>query len=93
MKHRNGKKADNLNELEYVDGFIYSNVWYENNILKIDANTGLVVEVFDLSSLWPMRERVSTSADCLNGIAYDKAKEAFYLTGKLWPKYYLVKFE
>ncbi len=81
-----------VNELEYVGGYIYANVWYKDYILKIDPDSGEVVRTYDLQDLWPRRERPRT-ADCLNGIAYSAADDSFILTGKLWSKYYKVEFE
>lgn len=78
-----------INELEYVNGFIYANLWYKDVILQIDSTTGAVVHTFDLSALYPHSSR-KPSSDCLNGIAYNKADNAFLVTGKLWPKYYHV---
>lgn len=78
-----------INELEYVDGFIYANLWYQDTIVKIDPATGRVVHRFDLSGLYPRGQRTRT-ADCLNGIAFDARDGSFLLTGKLWPHYYKV---
>lgn len=83
------KSISRVNELEYVDGFIYANVWYKDILLKIDAATGLVVQKVDLSTLYPKSSRIPT-ADCLNGIAHDAASNTLLLTGKLWPHYYRI---
>lgn len=93
VKNSDGKETKLLNELQYVknNGFIYSNVWYTNNILKIDIFSGIIKELIDLQSLYPPRTR-SKTADCLNGIAYNQTDDTFLLTGKLWPKYYKVNF-
>lgn len=81
------KSISHVNELEFVNGFIYANVWYKDILLKIDAATGLVVQKVDLSTLYPKNKRIPT-ADCLNGIAHDAASNTLILTGKLWPHYY-----
>lgn len=85
---------DNINELELVDGFIYSNVWQTNYILKINPETGKVVAVADFSGL--LQQYVpgidQNKVDVLNGIAYDKVGKRFFITGKNWPKVFEVKF-
>ncbi len=87
---RNGKPLDQLNELEYVDGFVWANVWFDNHLVKIDPASGKVVAEVDLSAL---REGLKLSDDeaVLNGIAWDSEKQAFWVTGKLWPKMFLLK--
>jgi glutaminyl-peptide cyclotransferase len=86
----NNGVIDNINELEYIDGIIYSNIWTKNTILKIDANTGKILAYIDMQSLL---SKVNTSSiDVLNGIAYNRNDKLFYLTGKYWPKIFAVKF-
>lgn len=82
---------DYINELEYVDGIIYANIWTKNTILKIDANTGKVLAYINME---PLLAEVKSSAfiDVLNGIAYNRKENLFYITGKLWPKMFAVKF-
>lgn len=75
----------NINELEIVDNYIWANVYTYNHILKIDKTTGEVVGKLDLSNLLS-KEDVSPETDVLNGIAYNKTKNTFYVTGKRWPK-------
>ncbi len=88
-----GKKTwRNLNELEFVEGKIWANVWKDHHILVIEPADGKVVGVVDLKLL----SQRSTKADpdnVLNGIAYDAEKQAFWITGKNWPKRYLVEFK
>ncbi len=81
-----------LNELEYINGFIFINIWYKDIILQVNSQTGRVVERYDLAELYPKAKR-SPKADVLNGIAFDPVKNNFLLTGKLWPKYYRVNFK
>jgi glutamine cyclotransferase len=88
---RDGKPIKLVNELEYVDGYIYANIWYMDEIIKIDPSTGVVIDTIDMHALWPKGDR-NKGADCLNGIAYNSSDDTFVLTGKLWPKYYKVKF-
>jgi glutamine cyclotransferase len=86
-----GTKIKNLNELEYVDGYVYANVYETSIILKIDPATGKVVGRLDLSALANEIKRMYPNTDVLNGIAYDKNSRALLVTGKLWPKSYLIR--
>ena len=74
-----------LNELEWVDGEIYANVWQTNFIARISPSSGRVVGWIDLTGLLSPDER-RAGADVLNGIAYDAAGKRLFVTGKLWPK-------
>lgn len=76
-----------LNELEYIDGFIYANVWTTNNIAVISAESGKVVAIIDATEL--VREGKG-NGEVLNGIAYNKLNKKLYLTGKYWPKLFEV---
>jgi glutamine cyclotransferase len=87
----NGEPIRRLNELECVGGTVYANVWHRDTILRIDAASGRVLERIDASGLLTPRERAA--ADVLNGIAHDPADGAFYVTGKLWPRLFKVRFE
>lgn len=79
-----------VNEMEYVDGFIYANVWKTETILKIDASNGKIVGTLDLSPL--MKELYLTDqTDVLNGIAYDKKTKHFWVTGKNWDKMFEIE--
>jgi glutaminyl-peptide cyclotransferase len=80
-----GKQVGQLNELEYVKGEIYANVWHSDRIARIDPATGKVRAWIDLSGLLPDSEK-STPEAVLNGIAYDAAHDRLFVTGKLWPK-------
>ncbi len=84
-------KITKLNELEYIDNFIFANVWETNLIVKIDPATGKMIGVLDLSALTNEIERTYPNADVLNGIAYDKNSKALLVTGKYWPKSYLIR--
>lgn len=86
-----GAKVKNLNELEYIDGFVFANVYETALILKIDPNSGKVAGRLDLSTLANEIRRMYPNADVLNGIAYDKNSKALLVTGKLWPKSYLIR--
>lgn len=81
----------NVNELEYVNGVLYANVWESNYILRIDPNTGTITGKLDLSSLANEIRVLNPEADVLNGIAYDVNSKAFLVTGKFWPRAYLIR--
>lgn len=87
-----GQPRDSLNELEYINGFIYANIWLSNYIVKIDATTGKVVGKLDLNSLTYEAKIKNPRADVLNGIAYDSVANKIYVTGKLWPNVYEIEF-
>ncbi len=83
----NGKPVERLNELEWVDGELYANVWGTDVIARIDPQTGNVVGWIDLTALLPQNQRSMVSMDAvLNGIAYDAKRHRLFVTGKLWPK-------
>lgn len=82
----------NLNELEYVDGFIWANIWQDNRIVKINPTNGDVIGVMDFSETIKTL-KLKDPDSVLNGIAYDADKKAFWITGKLWPKMFLVKIQ
>lgn len=82
----------NVNELEYIHGFIYANLYTTNYILKIDPATGTIAGRIDLTSLaMDARSRNENSLE-MNGIAYDPASRNVYITGKFWPSIYAIKF-
>jgi len=88
----NGIPRDSLNELEYIKGYIYANIWEDNYIVKIDPATGKVVGKIDLQPLTDDAKQRSPNADVLNGIAYDAKSDKIYVTGKLWPRIYEISF-
>ena len=79
-----------LNELACVGGLVYANVYQEQYLVAIDPETGQVTYQIDASGLLTAAE--ARNADVLNGIAYDPSSETFYITGKLWPKMFEVRF-
>lgn len=83
--------VNNLNELELINGKFYANVWGTDDIVVIDPKTGSVEQRIDLAKLYPQDTRTG-GADVLNGIAYDKAGNRIFITGKKWPYLYQVKF-
>ena len=78
-----GEPVRNLNELEYIQGEIWANVWQTDLIARIDPASGEVVGWVDLSGLLTPEQR--RTADVLNGIAYDAANDRILVTGKFWP--------
>jgi glutaminyl-peptide cyclotransferase len=78
-----------LNELEYVKGEIYANVWQTDRIARISPKDGRVIGWIDLSGLLPASERTGDAV--LNGIAYDAAGDRLFVTGKLWPRVFEIK--
>lgn len=79
-----GKEIENLNELEYVKGEIYANVWHSDRIARIDPQTGKVLGWIDLAGILPANQRID-SESVLNGIAYDAEHDRLFVTGKQWP--------
>lgn len=86
----NGRPVSNLNELEYIDGKIWANVYLTDMILIINPSTGNAEGVVDCSGLLPERLRDSRT-DVLNGIAHDPQAKKTYLTGKYWKRLYEIK--
>jgi len=84
--------VSNINELEYIDGYIYANQWLTYNILKIDPRTGYVVGKMDFSRLADEIKAKNPDADTMNGIAYDSASKKTYITGKKWPYIYQISW-
>jgi hypothetical protein len=84
-----GRPVDQLNELEWVKGEIYANVWQTDRIARIDPASGKVTGWIDLTGLLPVADRAR--ADVLNGIAYDAKADRLIVTGKLWPRLYEIR--
>lgn len=85
-----GNPVKDLNELEYIHGEIYANVWQTDRIARISPTTGKVIAWIDLSGLLAADERVDGNA-VLNGIAYDRKNDRLFVTGKLWPKLFEIR--
>jgi glutamine cyclotransferase len=83
----NKRKVDQLNELEYINGEIWANIWMTDLIARIDPVSGKVLAYIDLKGILPESERTSDT-DVLNGIAYDISGKRIFVTGKKWPKLY-----
>jgi len=86
-----GRPVLNLNELEWVKGEVWANVWTTDTIARIDPATGNVKGWIDLTGLLNSVDRMGATPDVLNGIAYDAAKDRIFVTGKWWPKLYEIK--
>jgi glutamine cyclotransferase len=85
-----GRPVSSLNELEYVRGEIYANVWQSDRIARISPADGRVLGWIDLSGLLSAVDRAET-VDVLNGIAYDVLGNRLFVTGKLWPKLFEIR--
>jgi len=86
----------NINELEYVNGVVYANIWQTNTIVKIDLQSGRVTGTLDMAGLLdkngtPKPDGFYQDGNVLNGIAWDAAKGVFYITGKDWPAVFEVR--
>jgi glutamine cyclotransferase len=85
-----GHGIENLNELEYIHGEIYANIWETDKIVRISPRSGEVLGWIDLSGIIDKRELEDADA-VLNGIAYDSIGDRLFVTGKLWPKLFEIK--
>lgn len=81
----NGRAVTQINELEWVKGEIYANIWQTDYIIRINPNNGVVTGIIDMTGLLPGQE------DVLNGIAYDAKTDRLFVTGKLWSKLFEIK--
>jgi glutamine cyclotransferase len=88
----NGKPIKNLNELEYIEGYIYANLWQTNYIVRIDPANGNVLGRLDLTKVAEAVYPGNPNADVLNGIAYEPRSKMVLITGKLWPAMVAIKF-
>jgi glutamine cyclotransferase len=86
---RNGKTVDNLNELEYIEGQIWANIYTSDEVVIIDPQTGHVTGAINLKGILPITLR-TRNTDVLNGIAYDKESNSIWITGKYWPRVYKI---
>jgi glutamine cyclotransferase len=88
----NKKPLLNLNELEFVNGYIYANVWFDNFIYKINIKSGNVVKIVDCKNIIKANGS-NSNQDVLNGIAFNKDTKTFFLTGKNWKYIFEVRME
>ena len=89
---KKGKKVNNLNELEYIKGKIYANVWQKDYIVIIEPTTGKVEGIIDLKGIINPDD-YNYELNVLNGIAYDSDNDRLFVTGKLWPKIFEIKIK
>ena len=85
-----GREIVNLNELEWIRGEVFANIWQTDAIVRIDPETGEVLGWIDLGGLLPAEER-SPETNVLNGIAFDPQANRLFVTGKLWPRLYEIR--
>lgn len=76
----------NINELEFVNGLVYANVWYDNFIYIVNPSSGNIIGKMDFTDL-----KIENKADVLNGIAYNSQNNRFLISGKLWSNVYEVE--
>ncbi len=88
-----GKSIRELNELEYVKGEIFANVWRTDRIARIDPQTGRILGWIDLSGIISNADRGPDGDAVLNGIAYDEKGDRLFVTGKLWPKLFEIRLK
>jgi len=86
----NRNPVSELNELEYVNGSVFANKYQTDTIVEIDPKTGAVKAYLDLSNILNERDKIGNE-DVLNGIAYNKKENLFYVTGKNWPKMFAIR--
>lgn len=87
----NGRPVRQLNELEWIDGEVWANVWQTRFIVRIDPASGRVVGVIDLAGLLPADQVKDPNDDVLNGIAWDAANRRLFVTGKNWPSLFEIR--
>ena len=87
--HEGSNRVEALNELEWVRGELFANVWQTDRVVRISPKDGRVLGWINLSGLLPTEDR--EGADVLNGIAYDSMGDRLFVTGKLWPKLFEIR--
>ncbi|MBV9612336.1 MAG: glutaminyl-peptide cyclotransferase, partial [Acidobacteriaceae bacterium] len=85
-----GKPVHQLNELEYIKGEIYANVWHTDRIARIAPRDGHVISWIDLTGLLPDNQKINDES-VLNGIAYDRQHDRLFVTGKQWPAVFEIR--
>jgi glutamine cyclotransferase len=93
MVCEHGAPLMELNELEFVKGEIFANLWKSDRIARIDPQNGHITGWIDLTNLLPPEQRVNPEEDVLNGIAYDEKDDRLFVTGKRWPKIFEIRLK
>jgi glutaminyl-peptide cyclotransferase len=88
----NGSSALYMNELEYINGYLYANIWTTDNIAKIDPLNGRIIGIIDLSPLYLEAKKKYALSEATNGIAFDSSHDRIFVTGKFWPYIYQIEF-
>ncbi len=88
-----GRAIEKINELEWVDGEIYANIWQTNWIVRIDPHSGHVIGLVNLAGLLDPSDAVQGPDGVLNGIAYDSKRHRLFVTGKNWPKLFEIRLK
>jgi len=88
----NGRPVRDINELEFIEGEIWANIWHRDQIIRIDPSNGNVTSFLDLKGILPPEERRDPEA-VLNGIAYDAEGKRIFISGKLWPKIFEIRLK
>ena len=88
-----GYAEDYVNELEYIDGYIYANVLGKSYIIKIDPQSGKVCGLLNMANITDDANTKNPNCDVLNGIAYDPASNTIYITGKMYKDIYIIDFK
>ena len=91
VNHR-GEPLNDLNELEYIKGEIYANIWQTDRIVRLDRQNGKILGWIDLGGLLSAADR-NAQTDVLNGIAYDDVNDRLFVTGKQWPKLFQIRLK
>lgn len=92
VKYENAPMKE-LNELEYINGYLYANIWQTDKIVKINPEDGNVVATLELENLSTQAKMVNPQMDVLNGIAWHEKTKSFLVTGKYWPFIYVLNVE
>jgi glutamine cyclotransferase len=90
LVYNKGSLLPNINELEYINGKIFANIWQTDDIAIIDPKSGVVTNIIDLEGILKAQD-IHGEIDVLNGIAYDAKKKRLFVTGKFWPKLFEIK--
>ena len=86
-----GQPLKHLNELEFINGEIFANIYGKDLVVTIDPSTGHITGVIQLSGLLKREDFIAGKTDVLNGIAYDEKNDRLFVTGKRWPKLFEIK--